>query len=71
MLPLSLPGSATKAVAGLEGVAGEESGDGQGFFAFDLHAVEGEVAVAGGDGEEYHTSGSMTSRKSNFRKSRS
>ena len=40
-----------EAVAGLEVVAGEEGGYGHGLFAFELHAVKGEVAVAGGDGE--------------------
>ena len=48
-------GSATKAVAGFEVVAGEESRYGQDFFAFEVHAVEGEAALAGGDAEEYIT----------------
>ena len=38
-----------------EAVAGEEGGYGQGFFAFEVYAVEGEVAMAGGDGGEYIT----------------
>ena len=48
-------GSATEAVAGLEGVAGEEGGYGHRSFAFELHAVEGEAALASGDAEGYIT----------------
>lgn len=48
-------GSAAKPVAGLESVAGEKGGYGHSLFAFELHAGEGEAALAGGDGGEYIT----------------
>ena len=43
----------SKAVAGLEVVTREEGGYGHRFFAFELHAVEGEAALAGGDSERF------------------
>ena len=66
MLAAVFPPSTTSPA---EVVAGEEDGYGQGFFAFELHAVKGEVAVAGGDGEEYITRAGLRLRGSRISES--